>query len=90
VLAAGTHQVQVRREGYEPATSSAVVRVGETTRLDVPLHSPPAITSRWWFWTGVGAVVLGGTALTVALLTEREADSGSIAPGQVSGPLVRF
>lgn len=90
VLNAGTHQVLVKREGYEEATTSAVVRVGETSRLDVPLRSPPGITSRWWFWTGIGAVVLGGTALTVALLTERDAESGSIPPGQVSGPLLRF
>lgn len=90
VLGAGTHEVVVRREGYEAATTTAVVRVGETSRLDVPLSAPPGITSRWWFWTGVGAVVLGGTALTIALLTERDPESGNIPPGQVSGPLVRF
>ena len=90
IVEAGTHDVVVRREGYEDATTRAVVHVGGTSRLDVPLRQPPGITSRWWFWTGVGAVVLGGTALTVALLTEREPESGSIAPGQVSGPLVRF
>ncbi|MCC6898372.1 MAG: PEGA domain-containing protein [Polyangiaceae bacterium] len=90
IVEAGSHEVVVRREGYEDATTRAVVRVGGTSRLDVPLREPPGITSRWWFWTGVGAVVLGGTALTVALLTEREPESGSIPPGQVSGPLVRF
>ena len=90
VLDAGTHQVTVRKEGYEPASTTAVVRVGATNHLDVPLEKPPGITSRWWFWTGVGAVVLGGTALTIALLTERDPEAGSIPPGQVSGPLVRF
>ena len=28
---------------------------------------PPAITSRWWFWTGIGAVVAGGTVLALGL-----------------------
>jgi tetratricopeptide (TPR) repeat protein len=26
-----------------------------------------AVTERWWFWTGLGAVVIGGTALALAL-----------------------
>lgn len=90
IVTAGSHQISVRREGYETATTTAVVGVGATRRLDVPLDSPPGITSRWWFWTGVGAVVLGGTALTIALLTERDPDSGNIPPGKVSGPLLSF
>jgi hypothetical protein len=90
VLSAGEHQVLVRREGYEEAQTTAVVSAGRTTRLDVALDEPPALTERWWFWTGVGVVVVGGAVLTYALLTERDPDQGDIPPGQVSGPLLSF
>lgn len=90
MLGAGEHRVLVRREGYDEAETSAVVSVGRTTRLDVPLDAPPPITGRWWFWTGVGVVVVAGAAITVALLTERDPDEGNIPPGQVSGPLLSF
>ncbi len=37
----------------------------------------PPITARWWFWTAIGAVVVGGAiGLTVALTS----DSGAAAP----------
>ncbi len=90
MLRAGNHEVVVRKEGYDDAETQAVIDVGRTNRLDVPLDQPPAITERWWFWTGVGVVVVGGAVLTAALLTEGPADSGDIPPGQVSGPLLRF
>ncbi len=32
-----------------------------------PRESSPGITSRWWFWTGLGVVVAGGTALALGL-----------------------
>lgn len=89
-LPAGEHRVVVRHEGYEEAETSAVIQAGRSSRLDVPLDRPPGITSRWWFWTGVGVVVVGGVALTAALLTERSPDEGDIAPGKVSGPLLSF
>jgi hypothetical protein len=90
VLKAGEHRVLVRREGYEEAETTAVISAGRTTRLDMRLDQPPPITARWWFWTGVGVIVVGGVVLTAALLTEREADRGDIPPGQVSGPLLSF
>lgn len=90
VVRAGEHDVLVRHEGYDETETTAVVSVGRTTRLDVPLDRPPAITERWWFWTGVGIVVVGGAVLTYALLTERDPDRGDIPPGQVSGPLLSF
>jgi hypothetical protein len=49
------------------------------------------ITSKWWFWTGVGVVLAGGaTVAIVALTREKSAPSGDIAPGQVAAPLVRW
>jgi len=64
VVPAGTHRVLVRSEGYEEATVSAVVEAGGTREVTVTLEKRPGITSRWWFWTGVSVVVVGGTVLT--------------------------
>jgi PEGA domain-containing protein len=55
-------------------------------------EGPPGITSRWWFWTGVGvAVVAAGVASYVVLTTERSAANSDFGgAGQVGAPLVRF
>jgi len=90
VLTPGLHRVVVRRDGYEDAVTSAMVDRGASRTLTVPLEKTRAITSRWWFWAGAGAVVLGGTALTIALMTEEPAPEGNIDPGQISAPLLRW
>jgi len=87
VLPAGAHQISARREGYEEAHVPLVLRAGATRELAVPLEPTVPVTSRWWFWTGAALVVAGGAAVGYALLTERPADHGSLAPGQVSAPL---
>ena len=67
VLAAGNHRVRVRHAGYDDANTRAVVTAGGRSELAVPLDKPPPLTSRWWFWTGVGVVVVGGAVLAYAL-----------------------
>jgi hypothetical protein len=89
-LDAGSHAVVVRHEGYDPTNTSAMVTAGERRTLTVSLEAQKTILQRWWFWTGVGVVVVGGVVLTYALLTERAADRGTIAPYQVSSGLIRF
>lgn len=64
--------------------------LASVTSGDAPRSASEPITKQWWFWTGVGVVVVAGTATTVALLTERSAPRGDIAPHQVSAPLLRF
>ncbi len=86
-LLPGTHRLLLRRDGYYDLATSAVVERGEHRAVDLRLERTPAIYQRWWFWTAIGVAVAGGVALTVALLTERGADSGDIPPGQVRGPL---
>jgi PEGA domain len=90
VLAAGSHPVVVHKGGYETASTSVVVSAGEHRTISIPLDSSKAITQRWWFWTGIGVIVVAGAVTTYALLTERPADKGTYPPGQVAGPLVRF
>jgi len=90
VLPAGKHQVTLRHKDYDEVDTSAVVQAGLKNEISVALEKPPPITAKWWFWTGVGVVVVGGAVVTYALLTEKKADKGDIPPGQVSGPLMRF
>lgn len=90
VLPAGSHRVVVRSEGYDEAEVSAVVTAGATREVTVDLAKHPGLASKWWFWTGISVVVIGGSVLTYSLLTERKPDSGDFSPGRVSGPLITF
>jgi hypothetical protein len=87
---AGTHLVRLERDGFEPRESSVVVAAGSQKTVNVTLEKAPPITAKWWFWTGIGVVVLGGVAAVVVLTSERSPGEGTIAPGRVSGPLVSF
>jgi hypothetical protein len=89
-VVAGEHKIVIRRPGFDDVEKVAVVAVGQRKELSINLEQKPPITARWWFWTGVGVVVVGGVILTVALLTERAPDSGTIKPGQSQAPLLRF
>jgi hypothetical protein len=86
----GTHKVLVRRDGYEETEVSVVTAAGDRKDLKVNPQKNAPITSKWWFWTGIGVVVVGGAVITYALVTERKAGSGDFSPGQLSGPLVKF
>lgn len=89
-LDAGRHTVRVHRDGYDDAQTTVVVVAGERKDVTVDPSSPPGLTSKWWFWTGVGVVVVGAVVTTIALTTEKPAGSGDFAPGKVSGPLLRW
>ncbi len=89
-LSAGTHPLLVRKDGYEPTSTSAVVGAGERRTVTIPLEVKSPLVGKWWFWAGVGVVVAAGVLTTVALVSERKADTGTYPPGQVSGPLLRY
>lgn len=84
-LPAGSHRVAAEREGYDVASVPLVVKPGETRSVKLELERSVPVTSRWWFWTGLGVVVAGGAALTFAALTERKADQGTL--GTIPAPL---
>jgi len=90
VVGPGSHKVVVRQEGYEESEVSVVTAAGDNKSVQVDLAKKAALTSKWWFWTGVGVIVVGGAVLTYALLTEKKAGSGDFTPGQVAGPLIKF
>lgn len=82
-LAPGLHTLRVERSGYVVESYRVTLSPGERRELSVTLHEPPPVTSKWWFWTGVGVAVVGATVVTTALLVERPAGSGSFSPGQI-------
>lgn len=84
---AGTHTVELRRDGYKPMKTSAVVGAGEKKQVDLTLESEPGVLSKWWFWTGIGVVVAGTAAVLIAVNVEKEAESGTVPPGRVVGGL---
>jgi hypothetical protein len=90
-LPAGPHTVGVTRDGYDDASVPVFVSAGaENKRLEIPLQRSVPLTHRWWFWSAAAVIVAGGVVLTAALVTERSADQGTIPPGRIGTPLVRF
>ncbi len=85
---AGEASIRVEADGYEPFTREIVLPGGTTIEVDAQLERKRArsgeassLTSRWWFWTAVGAVAAGGAALAiVALRTEKAPERGSFDP----------
>jgi hypothetical protein len=77
----GDAHFEVVADGYHPYVQELALLAGKEARIDAvlvpelvahsapsPRREPPAsspITSKWWFWTGVGLVVAGGTAAVV-------------------------
>lgn len=79
----GTHRIAVRHPDFRLYETSAVVDAGESKSVLATLQTKPIVT-RWWFWTGVAAVAAAGVVVTIAAITERAPDVGTIAPGQLS------
>jgi len=87
-VAPGAHDVVLHHSGFVDARLPLFLGPGEHRTLDLKLDSPPAIYARWWFWAGIGAVVVTGVVVTAALLTDKPAGTGTFSPGQVRGPLM--
>jgi hypothetical protein len=81
----GTHGVRVDLDGYEEEVIEITVRNQERREVDVPLHASRPITSRWWFWAGLGVLVAGGATATTILLVndEKKGETGDFSPGQI-------
>lgn len=83
-LKPGQHRIALRRDGYDPAETSIVVIAGESKEVSVPLAVHETIFGKWWFWTGVGVILVGGgIAIYAVATTEKDPDSGTIPPGTV-------
>lgn len=90
-VAAGQHAVEARATGYLPETRTIDVKTGQQTTLEFALKVVPepiikedkSVLSRWWFWTAIGAAVVGGVATSVVL-----AQDTHVAPKPASLTLV--
>lgn len=82
-VAKGTHHITVRHPDFRVYETSAVVPAGGYKAVTATLEGKSIVT-RWWFWTGLGAVAAAGAAVTVAAFTERAPHTGTIAPGQLT------
>lgn len=81
-LDAGGHQLEARADGFEPFRSELMLAAGQARNIDVELQLPAvaegrAIYQRWWFWTGLGTAVLGGTAAAFLLRPGLQAPLGA-------------
>ncbi len=105
VLAPGPARVELFADGHRPFVHDVGLIAGRETTVRValvdddrvstsapPSHgdTPGSIVNRWWFWTGVGAVVLGGMAVAVALAQNHSQASGDMPAEQPSMPFVRW
>jgi hypothetical protein len=84
VLREGSHRLELDRDGYQPLSSAIIVHAGEKKELDLKLEKKSPITTKWWFWTGVGVVAVGAGVVIYALVTERDPDRGTVDPGRIS------
>lgn len=84
----GEHRVVVSAARHQSSAVTLTLASGESRRLDLQLRedAPPAppITSRWWFWTGLGVVATGLAVGIVAASVERSPSEGSL--GTFRGP----
>jgi hypothetical protein len=84
-LTPGAHPVRVTAEGFGDAETQVVLAAGERKELSLDPQKSPSIFSRWWFWTGVGVLVVGAAVTTtaIAVTTEGSPPTGDFSPGQV-------
>lgn len=83
---AGPHELVAQADGYYEERVPMTLALGDRRDVDLEMRSTPGILGKWWFWTGIGAVVLGGVATAIVVTRERPHSNGSFSPGSVSGP----
>jgi hypothetical protein len=77
----GRYKVLVRKDGYLPYEVTTDLRPGERGSVRAKLNrDDPALTERWWFWTGAG-VLLAGVAVGTYYATRPEPDRPALDGG---------
>ena len=85
MLPAGTHHVRVLHDNYKAYDTNVELAAGSERLLDAALEREASIVGTWWFWTGVGVLVVAGGVTIYALSTEQSPSTGSLGPGKLSG-----
>jgi hypothetical protein len=92
-LGAGGHQLEARADGFQPFRTELMLAAGQARNVDIELERPrplaaappdPPVYKKWWFWTGLGTAVVGGTAAAFLLRPGVKAPlTGGLDPGSV-------
>lgn len=87
-LDAGGHLIETTAPDFESRRDEVVIAAGQTRELPVTLvkvvHHKKAWYSHWYVWTGIGAVLVGGTgacALAGCFDTSQSPYEGTLSPG---------
>ena len=84
---AGEAKLRLVADGYEPYARTLTLVGGRQLELDVHLDRAAGaepITSKWWFWTAVGVVVLAGAGTAIlAATSEKDPQQGTFGPGPI-------
>jgi hypothetical protein len=69
----GTYRVVVDKSGYVTYDTQVAVHAGEEVNLRPTLPAKTkSIAQRWWFWAGIGVVVVGAVVGTVIAVRASE------------------
>lgn len=73
-LPAGAHTIEVVAPDYQRQVRLIRVEPGVAQEIEIALQPEPdeAITAQWWFWAGLAAIVVAGTATGVAIAASRD------------------
>lgn len=82
-IAPGSHQLIVVSTGYLQDKRQIEVKAGEVMSIEIALQPVPeplvqddkSLFGRWWFWGGIGAVVIGGVAAGVLANQTKKVDA---------------
>ena len=78
---AGRYHVVVKQPGYLLFDTSTKADPGQSLAVTATLREDkPALTQRWWFWTGVGVLVVGA-AITTYAVTRPDAERPALNGG---------
>jgi len=78
---AGKYKVVVKKRGFLPFETTTSADPGQSVNVAATLREDkPTLTQRWWFWTGVGVVVVGA-AVTTYFLTRPDPERPPVDGG---------
>jgi hypothetical protein len=82
----GSHELVATANGFYEERVAMTLALGDRRDIELELRKTPGIAGKWWFWTGIAVVVLGGVATAVVLTREKAHDNGTFGTGSVAGP----